>query len=213
MSLQPTPGVCLAFLIRHGATASNLADPPIIQGRTIDGPLSEEGRRQANQAAECLASRSLTAVYSSPLRRAQETADFIARPHHLPVRTLSDLIEADVGAWEGRSWVEIQASEPERYTQFQHNPARYGYHQGENLTQVAERVVPVIEEILHAHLGEVIAIVGHNVVNRVLLAHALGLPPARARRILQHNGGISLLRWRDRGIEVTSINSIFHLQT
>jgi broad specificity phosphatase PhoE len=211
MSLQPGPDACLAYLIRHGATASNLADPPVLQGRTVDGPLSTDGQRQAAQVAECLAPQLLTAIYSSPLRRAQETADRIARLHDLPVRTLDEITEADVGAWERRSWVEIRVTEPERYAQFQQDPARYGYHQGENLNQVAERVIPAIEATLRVHPGETIAIVGHNVVNRVVLAHALGLPLALARGIVQNNGGINLLRWRDRRMDAVSINAIFHL--
>jgi broad specificity phosphatase PhoE len=190
-----------------------LADPPILQGRKIDGPLSEEGTRQASQAAACLATQKLAGVYSSPLRRAQETAQHIARPHGLTVQTLDAIVEAELGAWEGRSWAEIRATEPDPYHLFQDDPAHHGYRQGENLTQVAQRAVPAVEAILQTHLGAAIAIVGHNVVNRVVLAHALGMPLARARGIIQHNGGINLLRWHGGRLEAVTVNSVFHLMS
>jgi broad specificity phosphatase PhoE len=198
-------------LLRHGATDSNLADPPILQGRTINGPLSTAGRQQADQAAACLASFDLAAVYSSPLIRAQETAASIARPHGLSVRTVAQITEADVGAWERRSWREISQTEPELYEKFQRDPAQYGYRGGENLTQVAERVVPALRRTMAAHLGQTIAIVGHNVVNRVFLAHAIQLPLARARGIAQDNCGINTLRYHQGEFKVVSVNSVFHL--
>ncbi len=100
MLTPPPADTCIAYLIRHGATESNLADPPILQGRSINGPLSPRGQRQADQAAQCLSGHPLRAVYSSPLRRAQETAERVASVHRLRVLTLADITEVDVGAWE-----------------------------------------------------------------------------------------------------------------
>jgi broad specificity phosphatase PhoE len=202
---------CIAFLIRHGATHCNQAEPPILQGRTIDGPLSTTGQRQADQTAACLSRQPLSAVYSSPLRRAVETAERVARPHGLAVRTIDDICEVDVGAWERRSWTEIMRSEPELYASFQRDPARHGYRDGENLTQLAERVIPAIQQVMQSHRGQTIAIVGHNVVNRVILAHALQLPLSRARVISQENGGINTVRSCRGEIKALSINSVFHL--
>jgi broad specificity phosphatase PhoE len=211
MTIRADQETCIALLVRHGATPSNLADPPILQGRTIDGSLSAEGQRQAERAAACLAQRPLTAIYSSPLKRARETAQRIAEPHGLTVRIIAEITEADVGAWERRSWVEIQQSEPEHYENFQRDPARHGYRDGENLAQVAARVIPALEQTASAHLGHTIAIVGHNVVNRVFLAHALQLPLAQARSIAQQNCGINTLRYRHGRFKVLAINSLSHL--
>jgi broad specificity phosphatase PhoE len=151
-------------------------------------------------------------VYSSPLLRAQETAQRIALAHRLTVRTVAEITEADVGAWERRSWVEIRETETDAYEKFQRDPATHGYRQGENLAQVRDRVVPAIDAIMRSHLGERIAIIGHNVVNRVYLAEAIHLPLARARGIAQENCGINLLRFRDEQAKVITINSVFHLE-
>ena len=202
---------CYCFLIRHGATASNLADPPILQGRSVNGPLSETGQQQAREAAEFLAQQPLTAIYCSPLVRARETAEIIAQPHQLSPAEVAPLTEVDVGDWERRSWVEIEQSEPEAYQAFQSDPAQFGYQGGESLNDVRDRCFHVIESIMAKHAGEQIAIVAHNVVNRVFLAQALELPLKLARRLTQANCGINYLRYRGGSTKVIGVNSVFHL--
>lgn len=202
---------CTVFLVRHGATNSNLATPPILQGRAIDDPLSATGQTQASHAARQLASVSLAAVYSSPLRRAQETAQAIADPHQLLVRTAPEITEVDVGRWERLSWEHIAREEPEAFRNFQSDPGRYGYPEGESLADVSNRVVPAFRAIAAQHAGQSIAIVGHNVVNRAFLASALELPLARARNIHQANCCINVLEWQADAWKVVAINSIFHL--
>ncbi|MCA9166314.1 MAG: histidine phosphatase family protein, partial [Planctomycetales bacterium] len=142
---------CSAYLIRHGATEANLAQPPILQGRSIDGPLSLPGRQQAEAAAFCLHEEPIAAVYCSPLKRAVETAQIVAAPHKSPIHIHEELTEVDVGAWERRSWVEIAQTEPAAYQAFQRDPAAHGYPAGENLQQVFERVNPVLRRILAKH--------------------------------------------------------------
>ena len=211
MITTPANDTCIAYLIRHGATDNNLADPPLLQGRSVDGSLSAEGQQQAQRAAHKLADCGLTGVFSSPLRRARETAEKIAMHYDLPIQIVPEITEVDVGAWEGRSWVEIEQSETEGYRRFVENPDEHGYRDGENLGQVRERVVPALDRILSRHLGQRIAIVAHNVVNRVYLATNVRLPLARARGIPQDNCGINVLRYRGDKVKVVSINSIFHL--
>ena len=143
--------------------------------------------------------------------RAKQTAGAIAVPHGLAPQIIEPIIEIDVGAWEMRSWKEISQSEPEAYAQFMENPAVHGYRDGENLNQVHARVKPAIEQLMQRHLGEVIVVVAHNVVNRVLLADLLRLPIALARVISQDNCGINVVRHVDGSMKLKSTNSIFHL--
>ena len=211
MPLCPALNECLMFLVRHGATDANLANPPRLQGHATDTPLSPLGRRQAAATAQLLATLQLSAVYCSPLRRATETAIAIASEYDLEVRTIDSLTEIDVGAWEQQTWEDVEREEPEAYRRFMSNPAEHGYRDGENLTQVHERVAPAIRITMEAHLGEAIACVAHNVVNRVFLAELIGLQISQARRINQDNCGVSILRLRDGEIKLLTCNSTFHL--
>ena len=211
MPPSTTPETCFVYLLRHGATDNNLAKPPRLQGKTVDGPLSAEGRRQAELAAQGLQHQQLDAVFCSPLRRAQETAEIVARPHRLDVQVVPQISEVDVGAWEGRTWEEIERSEPELYRQFMDDPARHGYRDGESLTDVRDRVVPVLDQLLRDNQGKRIAVIAHNVVNRVYLATAAKLPLAQARSLAQENCGINVLRFRAGEIKLISMNSVLHL--
>ena len=94
----PTPPT-LVLLVRHGKTATTGATLP---GRARGLHLSDDGRRQAEAVADRLGRlKQVAAVYASPLERARETADPIARAHRLAVRVEPELNECDFGGWTG----------------------------------------------------------------------------------------------------------------
>ena len=208
---SPTPDTCVMYLLRHGATANNLARPPRIQGRGHNPELSPAGRLQAQAAATALSDRKIAAVYSSPLTRAIETADYTAKTHALKVQIAEAVIEVDVGRWEGRHWDDISQMDPEAYRRFIDDPAAHGYAGGENLGQVAQRVCPAIESLMDQHLGQAIVIVAHNVVNRVYLSGLLGIPVRNARSITQDNCGINIVRHQTDKNRIITLNSVLHL--
>jgi len=198
-------------LIRHGATEHNLAQPPRLQGRRLDAALAPEGRWQAERTAQLLAQARLQAVYTSPLLRARETAQQIALPHQAPVYEVEGLTEIDVGRWEGMDWATIRRQDPQWCELFEADAGRHGYPEGENFQQVQERTVAALGQIAPRHLGQSIAVVAHNVVNRCLLAHVLGIPLAQYRRITQDNCGVSILRFQGEKMKVITLNAVFHL--
>ena len=208
---QPPADTCILFLVRHGATDNNLAHPPRLQGSGSNLGLSATGRLQAQAARDCLSNQPLAAVYTSPLLRAAETAATLAEPHGLDVRLSTELREIDVGDWEGRSWVDIQREEPDAYHGFITAPEIHPYAGGENISQLLERVVPTFETIMTDHLGKLVAVVAHNVVNRSYVGRLLGLSMAAARGVPQHNCGINVLRYRDGAAKLLCVNSIAHL--
>jgi broad specificity phosphatase PhoE len=207
----PAPDTCLLILIRHGATANNIANPIRIQGRRSDLELSAEGRQQAEETARFLEDGTIDAIYATPLLRARQTAEPIARRRGANVTIVDELTEVDVGQWEGMSWHEIQQAWPEEHGRFMADPSCSPYLGGENLEQVQRRVVPAIDGLLARHLGQTIVVVTHNVVNRVYLAPLLGVPLARARGIFQENCGINLVRHRAGRSQLISLNIVTHL--
>jgi probable phosphoglycerate mutase len=199
------------LLIRHGATANNVCRPVKLQGCGSDAPLSNEGCLQAEETGRFLAAATLNAVYVSPLLRAQQTAMAIALPQGLPLQSVPELTEVDVGQWEGRAWNEIEQQWPDDYRRYMEDPETNPYLGGETFRQVHDRVQPRFQSILQSHLGQIVAIVTHNVVNRVLLASLLGLPLKLARRIHLDNCGISIVRMRDGETKLITLNSVTHL--
>lgn len=210
---MPDPDSCLLFLIRHAATANNRARPPILQGRRTDPGLSPEGVEQAEQTARFLADYPLDAVFSSPLRRAMETAAAIALPHGLKVLPDGGFIEADVGEWEGLSWDKIEKRFPDEYRAFMANPVNSPYRGGESIGDVQRRTLGHFERLGAENLGKNIVLVAHNVVNRAYIAHLTEISVGKYRSVPQSNCGINLLRYRDGKMKVLTINGRFHRLT
>jgi broad specificity phosphatase PhoE len=173
--------------------------------------LSAIGQVQAEQTARFLSQQPIHAVFSSPLLRARQTAEAIARPHGLPVGLVEALTECDVGAWENRSWADIERSEPDAYRQFVGDPYRFGYRGGESLQQVDDRVLPALDELAQRHPGQRIVAVAHNVVNRVFLGKLLDVLPAKRREILQENCGLNVVEYCQGKARLVTLNAVFHL--
>jgi broad specificity phosphatase PhoE len=209
----PAPDTCWFYLIRHGATEFNELRPPRLQGRRIDAALSETGRIQAARTAQLLAHVPLQGVYCSPLLRARQTAEAIAESHGLHVEVIDALTEVDVGAWEGRTWEEVERSDPAAYRLFLSGAPNPCYLEGESLGDVQARVVPAMERLMAANLGRCIAAVTHNVVNRCYLAQLLSVPLSAYRLIPQDNCNVNVLQYRNGSTRAVTINSVWHLNS
>jgi len=212
MSSNTDSNVCIAYLIRHGATDVNLANPPRLQGRGVNLGLSAEGVRQARQTAAFLRERPIEAIYSSPLLRAVETARILAQPHQLDVTTVADLTEVDVGQWEGKSWLDIESADPDYYRRYMEDTGSVPYLGGESFQNVQDRALPTLRRLLEANRGRQIIVVAHNIVNRTCLAGLMHVPIAKARAISQDNCGINVLRLKAGELKVRMINVALHLE-
>ncbi|QDT16962.1 histidine phosphatase family protein [Alienimonas californiensis] len=200
------------LLIRHGATEANERVPYILQGNGIDLPLSETGRAQAASVGKFLADVPMTAVYSSGMVRANETAAAIAEPHGLEVRTAEGIHEVNVGRWEGMNWGDIESAHPAEFAAFRANPGHVAYLHGESYAAVLARAAPAFAELLIRHAGERFAVVAHNVVNRAYLAALLGMPLDRAADLRQSNACVNVITHVDgQAPRVESVNQNRHV--
>lgn len=198
----------LLILVRHGATPANVREPYVLQGMYSASALVDQGEDQAQAVGRTLRGFRPDKVYSSPLQRARQTARLMTAGWGLPVEVVEALTEADTGVWTGLSWPEIQQRWPAEYRAFQDNPEQHGYLGGENLAQVRDRVLPAVENLAARHPGRTLVIVGHGVVNRVLLAHWLDLPLRYARRLPQENGAFNLIEFSGDTRKVRTVNAV-----
>jgi len=208
----PESNVTNLLLIRHGATPPNEQRPYILQGCGINPGLSESGRKQARALSEFLFRKSaIQHVYCSPMIRARETALAIGERFGLIPQEIAEIHECDVGQWEGKSWNIIMQEFPEAYRAFMDDPSQNRYAGGESYRDVLDRAEPAIQSVLERHPGETVAIVAHNVVNRVYLANLMGLEIKRAKEIAQTNTGINIIRHKQGDTRLVTMNAIFHL--
>jgi probable phosphoglycerate mutase len=169
--------VTTILLARHGETDWNRENR--FQGHA-DPPLNETGRAQAAQLATALAAEPLAAVYSSPLRRAFETAQILAAPHGLEPVPVDALREVDVGSWEGLTRAEIEERFPEQFARWRDYEA--GWEDGESYEEMSRRVIAGLLELATAHEGERILAVSHGGPVRAAYALADGITHSEARR-------------------------------
>lgn len=161
-------------LVRHGETDWNRERR--FQGRA-DTPLNESGRAQARELAHLLRGDRLSAVYTSPLRRATETARIIGDRLGLEPRELEALREIDVGDWQGLTADEVRARFPDRLDA----AWRSGWPNGESHDQLTARVLPALLELTRGHAGERVLGVTHAGPIRAALAAATGLSHEESR--------------------------------
>jgi broad specificity phosphatase PhoE len=210
---QPETGPkTLLYLVRHGATEANLAEPPRLQGRRDDAPLAPLGVRQAEATRDFLAIRPIDHCYCSPLRRAVQTARIVAGPHGRDPEPVEAFTEWDVGEWEGLDWPTIRSRDSEAYWRLLARPEEFSYPGGEAFADVQTRVAPALESLLAKHPGEALLIVGHHLVNRTYLASLLGLTPKKAQQVILDHCGISVLVHEGGATTVGTLNAAFHLQ-
>ncbi len=164
-------------LVRHGETDWNRERR--FQGHA-DMPLNEVGRSQASELAERLLGEPVTAIYTSPLRRASETAKILADKLGVEARTHEALREIDVGTWEGLTIVEVKRRFPERADQ----SWRAGWEDGETYEDLASRVVPALLELGSKHEDGHVLVVTHAGPIRAALAASMGLSHDDARPLI-----------------------------
>jgi broad specificity phosphatase PhoE len=198
------------ILVRHGETEWNRVER--FRGR-IDIELNETGRRQARAVAQRLSGWQIGAIYSSPLKRALQTAQPIAEAFSLAVAILEGMTDVDYGMWAGLSAEEARAQYPEVYETWVHTPLLTRFPQGESLQQVQDRAWSALEKISSAHEGETVLLVSHVVVNRVLICAALGLVGDAFWRIGQDNAAINVLHGANGRYRVLLLNDTCHLES
>jgi len=199
------------LLIRHGETDWNRIHR--FQGRS-DVPLNQKGREQARALAVALKHEPITAIYSSPLVRAIETARLIKMYHFsTPFFEEEALIEMDLGDFDGMEAKRWAAQYQDFRKAWQENPASVKMPGGESLKDVQTRAIDALERITNIYPpGSTLLICGHNFVNLTILCHALEISLNRFRDLQQDTAGISVLYKQGYRLWAEIVNDRSHLQ-
>jgi phosphoserine phosphatase len=196
------------FAVRHGETE-------FARERRFAGlrevPLTPRGQRQCRAVARALAATPLSAVYASPLGRAQASAALIAAPHRLAVLTAPAFREMGFGAWEGLTRADVAVRFPDEFEAWRAAPGRVQPPGGDALDAVAARVAGGIAALCEAHEGEAVVVVSHAIVTRLIVLAALGLGPDRLWSVDASPAGITEIEYQDNWVTVHRMNTLIHL--
>nr|WP_242059981.1 histidine phosphatase family protein [Oscillatoria sp. FACHB-1407] len=212
------------ILVRHGISSYNVQKR--VQGHCDESTLTEEGRDAARSVGSALQGLAFDAAYSSPLKRARETAELILSTTNITVSqglTLTDnLKEINLASWEGLTFDEVKAQYPAEYQAWRDRP-----HELQIDLTTPEGTVPffpVVElfeqakqfwrETLPKHPGQTILVVAHSGINRALICSAVGLGADRHHAFYQSNCGISVLNFSGelgQPVQLESVNLTSHM--
>jgi probable phosphoglycerate mutase len=200
----------LIILVRHGQTEWNRVER--FRGRA-DVPLNETGLAQAEATGRRVASEwQPSAVYSSPLSRAVKTAEAIAGHFNLTVQTHPGLADIDYGEWQGLSPEEARQRWPEEIDAWYHRPHQARIPGGETLEALRQRGMATVSELAARHPEETIVLVGHTVINRIILLGVLGLGNERFWHLRQDTCAINVIEAEGGDHTLASLNDTCHLR-
>jgi len=195
--------------VRHGETAWNV--DARIQGQ-LDIGLNDTGRWQARRVGEALAAEEITAVYSSDLGRAHQTAQSISEVKGVPVIADEGLRERSFGIFEGKTFDEIHETWPDHAHNWRKRiPEWQPPDGGESLLELRERVTRTMRELAARHPGEQIVIVAHGGVLDALYRIATGQEVNSPRTWELPNGAINRLLWTPEGFTLVGWSDTQHL--
>jgi len=198
------------ILVRHGQTAWNREER--FRGQS-DVPLNETGLAQASETARRIAIQwRPSAVYTSPLLRARQTAQAIAEPLGLAVHPHAGLNDINFGLLQGLTVPEARERWPDVVDAWFRTPHLAQLPGGERLAEVSERAMAAVHELAALHTGDTIVLVGHLVLNRVLLLGVLGLGGDWFWRLGQDTCAINVFEYEDGDFTLLTLNDTCHLR-
>ncbi|ABE45984.1 histidine phosphatase family protein [Polaromonas sp. JS666] len=194
--------------IRHGETTWNV--DARIQGH-LDIPLNDTGHGQARRMAQALVDEPITAIYTSDLSRAWETAQHLAGALGVEVIREPGLRERCFGEFEGKTFAEIEVLLPEQSLRWRKRDPEFAPPGGESLLDLRRRVVGTAERLAAEHPGELIALVGHGGVMDILYRAATRLDIQAPRTWALDNTAINRLLWTPEGFTLVGWADTQHL--
>ncbi|MDP9225997.1 MAG: histidine phosphatase family protein [Actinomycetota bacterium] len=190
------------LLVRHAVTSHT--------GQKLTGwapgvHLSDDGRSQAEAVAERLAGAPIRAIYSSPIDRTLETAHAIAARHRLDVQVSDAVGEVQFGNWTNRSLKSLARTK--LWVQVQRFPSAARFPQGETLREVQARALAELERIQLLHPKQMVCVVSHADVIKLVAAHYLGVHIDLFQRIAIGPASVTAIAVGAEGPMVLSVNA------
>ena len=194
----------LLLLIRHGE--NDYVKTSKMAGRIPGIHLNDLGQKQAQALGEALKDFPITAIYSSPLERAMETAAPIAEARKLEITQEPDLMDTNIGKWEGKSWKVLSLTKAWKIVQ--NAPSRFRFPEGESFAEAQIRYANVLEGIVKKHHKpkDIVAVIFHADPIKLAISHFLGLPLDHFQRLSCNTGSLTMLHISEAGANLVKLN-------
>jgi probable phosphoglycerate mutase len=194
----------LLLLIRHGE--NDFVKTGKLPGTRPGIHLNERGQKQAEALGEALKDVPLKAIYSSPLERAMETAAPIARARKLEIIPEPDLVDTNVGSWQGKSLKMLRLTRV--WSIVQNAPSRFRFPDGESFVESQARYASALERIIKTHHNpkDIVAVVFHADPIKLVVSHFLGLPLDHFQRLSCDTASLTAMYVSESGANLLKLN-------
>jgi probable phosphoglycerate mutase len=191
------------LLIRHGE--NEFVKTGKLAGQLPDVHLNERGREQAVELADALRHIPVKAIYASPLERAVETAKPIAEGRKLEIQLRSQLMDSDIGKWQGRTLKQVRRIK--KWKIVQQAPSRFKFPEGESFLETQTRIASCLDEIAASHKSkDIVAVVFHADPIKLAIAHYLGMPLDHFQRLACDTASVTVLYVSETSAHLIKLN-------
>jgi broad specificity phosphatase PhoE len=198
------------IIVRHCRAEWNRVER--FRGRADIG-LDEVGMKQAEAVAKRIGEWTISAIYSSPLRRASATAEIIAGSLGLNVRPMPGIIDIDYGELQGLSTEAVVVRDGPLYSQWMESPDKVKFPGGESFAEVRARAASAVDDLIQQHPKETVVLVSHKVICQILILSLLALDNSHFWQITQDVCAINLFEVRGGIPSALFLNSTCHLES
>jgi len=192
------------IFLRHGQAINNTQR--ILAGRTPGVPLTEKGVDQAEKAAKFLEDMNISAIYSSPIERAKDTANIVGKHNSIDVRIDDRLIELDMGKFTGMPYDEIFSSHGNVFMKFYKGELEIAHNGVETFADVKKRVLGMVDHVIENHPDENVVLVTHMDPIKAMLSTIVSLSPENLYELIIANGSLNIFREFKRKFSISGIN-------
>ncbi len=196
----------MIIFLRHGQAENNTKK--ILAGRTPGINLTEQGKEQAEQAGEMIKSLNISAIYSSPIDRAMQTAEIVGK--HCGIKPISDdrLIELDMGKFTMMPYNEIFEKHGNVFLKFYDGNPAIKENNVETFAEVKDRISEIVNFVIEKHHNENVVLVTHMDPIKAILSIVLNLRPENLFELIIANASLTIIKNYDGKLSLTAINAM-----
>ena len=192
------------IFLRHGQAKNNTER--ILAGRTPGVPLTEEGVEQSEKAAKFLEEMNISAIYSSPIERAKNTAEIVGKHISIDVKIDDRLIELDMGKFTGKPYDEIFSSHGNVFMKFYRGELEIAHNGVETFEEVKKRIRDMVDHVIDNHPDENVVLVTHMDPIKAMLSTVVSFSPENLYELIIPNASLNIFREYKRKFSISGIN-------
>jgi len=196
----------MIIFLRHGQAENNTKR--ILAGRTEGVPLTKIGIEQAEQIGKYLKPIDISAIYSSPIERANNTAKIVAESNSIDYKLDERLTELDMGKFTRMPYDEIFAKHGNVFLKFYSNDPIISEHNVETFPHVQKRVMDMLDYTIKKHDQENVLLVTHMDPIKSVIAKVMDLKPLSLFELIIANCSLTIIKHHDEKLSLSAINAM-----